>query len=122
LLLNRGELHHPLDAVFVPEHAEIRTPRAFADRCLHLPAERLVKIASASSLLSTLTKILLRFSCSFTVPKTDGTSFAISTFSVPIGRAMSMIFSASSSDTGNSGRAMSLKRMILVNSPPNTDL
>ena len=65
--------------------------------------------------------ILDLFSFSFTRPILSGTSFAIKMF-LPIGKAMCIILFASFSATGNSGLAMSLKRIIFVNSPPNTDL
>ena len=45
----------------------------------------------------------------------------IKTF-LPIGKVICMILFASFSATGNSGLAMSLRRIIFANSPPNTDL
>ena len=67
-------------------------------------------------------QILLLFSFSFVFPIISGTSFAINTLFLPMGKAICIILFSSFSDTGNSGLARSLKRITLANSPPNTDL
>ena len=71
--------------------------------------------------ISALMEILLLFSFSLVRPMLSGTSLAIKTL-FPIGKAICIILFASLSGTGNSGLAISLKRMIIANSPPNTDL
>lgn len=85
------------------------------------PTENPLYSLSASSLLSALIEILLRFSFSLVSPMISGTLLPIKKLG-PMGRAMCMIFSASCAGTGKSSLAMSLKRVIFENSPPNTYL
>src|SRR3990167_2765920 len=63
------------------------------------PAERPLNNLFASSLLSVLIEILLLFSFSFTFPINSGTSFAINTLPVSIGKAIYIILCSSFSDT-----------------------
>src|SRR6476620_5580585 len=86
------------------------------------PTESPLNNLSASSLLSALITILLLFSFSFVFPIISGTSLAINILLLPIGKAICIILFSSFSATLNSGLARSLKRIIFVNSPPNTDL
>ena len=85
------------------------------------PTERPLNNFSASSQLSALMEILDLFSFSFTRPKLAGTSLAIKRF-LPIGKVISIILFASLSSMRYSGLDISLKRLIEVKFPPNTDL